>query len=79
MSEESRFAIRIIRLDGHPIYLRPGAQGERDLKSAILASVEARGVGFGRTTTHVLKDISDAIDECIMNLKSEVIPPTPVA
>lgn len=70
----SKYRIAIIDIYGEPVFLVPGGIGERDLVDTLLANVEAKGVGLARTTTHVLKDVEDALVEVLRDLKSEVMP-----
>lgn len=68
----SKFRICIIRQDGEPVYLLPGSHGERDLVASIVDATLAKGVGFFRTSSHVKQDLTDALNEVILNLKAEV-------
>lgn len=38
----SKFVLRVERLDGEPVYLKPGGKSERDLKTAIISQVAKR-------------------------------------
>jgi hypothetical protein len=63
----SDFAIKIVRKDGKPVLLKPGAQGERDFIEAI----RAKGVGWFKSEAQVVS----AIKQVLWELKSEVVPP----
>lgn len=70
----SKFLICITRVDQDPVFLYPGAKGERDLKADIGSRLLAKGVGIGKTQAHVLADFFTAFDEAMADIKSEVVP-----
>lgn len=61
-------------MDGKQVHLKPGAKGERDLVDAIVSATLAKGVGVLRSEDHVALDLTDAINEVLFDLKSEVEP-----
>lgn len=70
----SRYRICIIRQDGDPVILYPGSHGERDLVEAIVDTTMAKGVGFLKNEAHVRQDLTEAINEVLLEIKSEVNP-----
>lgn len=70
----SDFRICITRSDGEPIYLYPGSTGERDLVLDLVRRVKEKGVGF-KTESHVIDDITNAINELLLDMKTEIVPP----
>lgn len=70
----SKYRLVIIREDGNPVFYMPGSKGERDMVNAIVEKVMSKGVGFFRTESHVRKDVVEAVNEVIHDLKAEVTP-----
>lgn len=70
----SKFRISVTSTEGSKVHLIPGGKGERDLVAAIVDATIAKGVGFMRTEAHVRADLTDAINEVLLELKSEVKP-----
>jgi hypothetical protein len=70
---KSKFLVRIVRVDGQDIDLRPNGHAERDLQAAVVAKLSQRltakivevlpskGVGIFRTTKHVLADVESVV------------------
>lgn len=70
---KSKFLVRIVRVDGQSVDLRPNGRAERDLQSAIASKMTTRltakiaevlpskGVGIFRTTKHVLADVESVV------------------
>jgi hypothetical protein len=71
---DSRFVIRIVRADGSTVDLRPGGQAEKDFIEDVIIRTHAKGVGWGRTTAHVLTDMRSALMESLFDLKSDIAP-----
>lgn len=68
---EPVFRLKLVYADGSELVFDGGGVFERNLISACKEAIVKRGVGIGRTTTHVAKDIEDGIREAIMALKRE--------
>lgn len=49
----SKFALKIIRTDGNPVYLKPGGKSEVDLKTAIISQV----------AKHIMVAFDDILDK----------------
>lgn len=71
--DESEFLIQIIhRRSGEVVRWAPGLEIEHEFEANLLKRVEAKGVGAGRTTKHVLADVDAALKELLYDLKKQV-------
>lgn len=69
----SRYLMQIVDRDtGDVVQFEPGTAIERDFVSDIVRKTSAKGVGLGRTTSHVVGDVRAAIEEAIFELKAQV-------
>jgi hypothetical protein len=58
-NRESEYLIRITRVDGGPVYLRPGGKGEREL----VATVVEAALGKEATSVEAAPDVATAVIE----------------
>lgn len=72
----SAFRLAIVREDGEPVKLKPGAEGERDFVEAICDQASARGIGLLRTEAQVKRRIAEAVAAVFKAVKGEVEPRT---
>lgn len=69
----SRFKMQIVdTVTGRVVEWEPGLSTEINFVEDCISRIVERGVGFGRTSKHVAKDIEDGITEAIFNLKKKV-------
>jgi hypothetical protein len=52
----------------------PGRETEKDFVTAICERVDAKGVGVGHTSAHVVADVRAALEEAIFEVKAQVRP-----
>lgn len=63
------FRLQISYPDGTVAQMPGGGPLEREFVETCVKAIIAKGVGFGRTSTHVEQDIRDGIIETINALK----------
>lgn len=69
----SDYAMRIVYLPTGAYHeWVPGSPTETLLVQDLCGRVAEKGVGIGRTTTHVVADVRAAIEELIFDLKKQV-------
>jgi len=69
----SDFLIQVVeKSTGHCVSWAPGLEVEKQFEEELLDRVRAKGVGIGRSTTHVLEDVKLALRELLYDLKSRV-------
>lgn len=71
----SRFRLQIVDTTNAKVCeWEPGRAVEIDFVQDCITKIVSKGVGLGRTSAHVAKDIEDGINEAIFNLKAKVKP-----
>jgi hypothetical protein len=72
----SRFYLQIVDKDTGEIVSswEPGSRAETDVLAELSVRLSGRGVGWGRTTKHVMADLSHAWHALLHDLKSQVLP-----
>lgn len=70
----SRFRVQIVERESGTVVAEwiPGRLQEETFIADICQRVKAKGVGLGRTTSHVLTDVQVAIEDWLTSLKSQV-------
>lgn len=69
----SEYVIQVVeKKTGAVVEWAPGMAVERQLIEDLCGRVASKGVGIGRTTTHVVADVHAAMVELLYALKSEV-------
>jgi hypothetical protein len=69
----SEYALQIVlKSTGEVVQWAPGLRIETDLVADLVKRVVAKGVGFGRSSNHVAKDVEEAIKELFWDMKSQV-------
>jgi hypothetical protein len=69
----SHYLLQIVdRWSGEVVQLEPGMSAEIDFVEACVARTGSLGVGVGRSTQHVMKDVQTAIELTILDLKGKV-------
>lgn len=71
----SRFKMQILdSITGDLVEWEPGLRIESEFITDCVSRILAKGVGMFRTSDHVGKDISNGIEEAILDLKRKVNP-----
>ena len=69
----SQYLIQVIHKEsGDVVRWAPGLEIEKQFEDELLDRVKARGVGVGRSTTHVLDDVQTALRGLLHDLKRQV-------
>lgn len=69
----SEFLIQVVhKEDGKVVAWQPGREIELSLIEELRERVRLKGVGLGRTSTHVLNDVVEALQELLHDLKAKV-------
>lgn len=73
MVPESEFLIRVVhKSSGDAVQWAPGLSVEKEFIQELCNRLAAKGVGYGRSTAHVLVDLQAALEELFQDLKSQV-------
>lgn len=71
----SKYRLQIVDEGGRVVVAwPPGGTAEQDFVSAIVAAIQARGVGWFRSEARVLGAIRGAVEETILAAKQGVTP-----
>ena len=69
----SQYLIQVVHKEsGKVVRWAPGLEIEKQFEDELLDRVKAKGVGVGRSTTHVLADVQTALQELLHDLKKQV-------
>lgn len=69
----SAFRLQIVHAGtGTVVQWAPGLAAEVELIDNLCRRVQAKGVGFGKSETHVLADVRDALGELLYDLKAQI-------
>lgn len=68
----SEYVLRILHLPtNQDVQWAPGREVESNIVDELCNRVAAKGVGIGRTTSHVVTDVRTAMNELLFDLKSQ--------
>lgn len=69
----SDYRLQIVHADtGSVVSWAPGLAAEVELVQNLKARVKAKGVGLGKSETHVLDDLESAFHELLYDLKAHI-------
>lgn len=75
----SDYLIRVTRVDGKDVLIRPGGLSELSITAEVRDALADSRIGLLSTKAHVIVVVDEVLRRVLYNLKSDVIPSTPTS